>query len=912
MLSITSYLHDYIVENAEFFNEFDRSNFIANASLALDRASGELSRFGMHGSHYSNILNKTITHINDIEIDSYAIAEFVTKVLNSGRVDSAKLLMKDITEIDNIIIKPQYLTEAISNYKEVINGIASGKYDTSKIKNFYTTIDSYTDTLKKRLVSSDININITPKEMLNHSISDKIEVTTKYLEDRVLSFLQAFLKKKKELINEMTIVRTTVNSALSDLNKLIEDIDVAIELNKIDDVKKKLMLNYTYNQVRAILEAVSFMTYATIRKAHQFEECVVECQNTYNSLTLIFNDAMNIVESGVFDTKVITATDANNMVEKLVNGGNDVFAELSHNIIQYHKGYLSTHTQDTDVLGGDVDSFVSTLLSNSEYNTDIYHDLVKVYIEIGNGLDIIAKHVDDRFIIFDEIVQKAGFILGLSDRFHNEVEALANLSNYNITDLEIGDNKGKTDSYYRILSEINDYPNLTKQIAEAAKEVYIKAEYVEELFSSEKNDELSSSETINELKIFFESFKDQFRELNCDVVKGLYTRLKELATKADNCLESDEQQNDISYDNNFFGEAVLATLQELNEVNDIIMETMLKEYYSEREFKERGVRLVYEADENTSVKVVNTGDATSTTSPATGTGNKITSEKLSGILKGISEWFEKMINSFEEVIGRQKAKNTKWLAENKDELIGRSYSNVEIQILPYDKMPSSQITGDISKMTNNVSAMTTQNMQNIYSYEDMRAKLINFGPKFTQNVDEKVAIVNYYKVGNAPLQTVSYANSNIKTLVVNEMIPYCEAYYDSYKEEIKKQLTALKGSMENIHKTYVSESANELNTRYQIFTEAEETAQQSTTKVQGQTAATPAQQPTTQNQNKASGLSEKSGWVKRCVQNYSGCILNAIRDRNNDYFKVLNALVPKAIPSVAKAETPKSEEVSDK
>jgi hypothetical protein len=26
---------------------------------------------------------------------------------------------------------------------------------------------------------------------------------------------------------------------------------------------------------------------------------------------------------------------------------------------------------------------------------------------------------------------------------------------------------------------------------------------------------------------------------------------------------------------------------------------------------------------------------------------------------------------------------------------------------------------------------------------------------------------------------------------------------------------------------------------------------------------------------------------------YSGCVLNAIRDRNNDYFKALNALVPK-------------------
>ena len=32
--------------------------------------------------------------------------------------------------------------------------------------------------------------------------------------------------------------------------------------------------------------------------------------------------------------------------------------------------------------------------------------------------------------------------------------------------------------------------------------------------------------------------------------------------------------------------------------------------------------------------------------------------------------------------------------------------------------------------------------------------------------------------------------------------------------------------------------------------------------------------------------------MKQCVQNYSGSVLNAIRDRKNDYFKVLFALAP--------------------
>ena len=69
--------------------------------------------------------------------------------------------------------------------------------------------------------------------------------------------------------------------------------------------KKKMMMQYTFNYIRAILEGAAFLTYTAMRKVHQFEESVVECQNIYNSLTLVFNDSMTLIESGAFDNKVI-------------------------------------------------------------------------------------------------------------------------------------------------------------------------------------------------------------------------------------------------------------------------------------------------------------------------------------------------------------------------------------------------------------------------------------------------------------------------------------------------------------------------------------------------------------------------------------------------------------------------------
>jgi hypothetical protein len=896
MLVTSSYLYDYVVENAEFFNEFDRSNFITNASFALTNKAADLS-VSIKGNQYSHILEKTISHINEITIDSYAVSEFVTKILGSSRVDEANLTIPDISKPDLIVLKPQYLTEAVINYRDVINGIASGKYDTNDIKGFYANVDSYASTLKKRVVSTNITIDYNnPKDLIKNTLLNKTTVvTTKYLEDAVLPFLQDVPKKKKDFITELSSINSVVSNTISDLKKLMEDINIGISLNKIDDTKKKLMLNYTYNYVRAILEAVSYITYASIKKVHQFEESVVVCQKLYNNLILVFNDVSTIIEAGTFDKKVISATDANDMAEKMVEGTNDVFAELAHNIIEYHRGYIATHIpNDSDISAGDTEDFLTTFLSNRDFKHDMYQDLIKSYIEIGNGLDILAKNCDDVLLIFEEILKKAGFALELVDRFHNEIEAIDDLSMYGITDLEIGNCGEKTEVYYTILAEINAYPTLTSQIAKACKAIQTKADYVEDLFNHKKNGELAYSETMNELKIFLDSFRDQFRKYNAEIVTGLYYRLKSLAVKADECLDNvySTPESDMYTADDFFREAMISNIEENELINDVIMETLLKEYYAEREFKERGVRLVYEADNGnaTAVKVVDNGNGTSSTSNTTS--SKVTKETLDNLLKNIGEWFDKMINTFEEVLGRQKTKNLKWLSENKEGLTNRSYSNVEIQILPYDKMPSKQVSADIAKLSTNVSAMSIQNIQGVNSYEDLRTRLINFGPKFNKD-DEKVTITNYYKVGNNKPVTVSYANNNIKTLVVNEMIPYCENFYDSYKEEIKKQLGSVKTAMENISKTYVTESVTNID-NMMVFTEAE-------------TAETNTVTNTSQSQTeKPSSLSDKSRWTKQLVQNYSGSVLNAIRDRNNDYFKVLFALAPKttsAVKTEVKAQT---------
>ena len=911
MLTMRNCEQEFLQDREEMFNEYDRSNFIANANVVL----AKVQDFPIYVKSETlvNTLTKTIQGLSQIEIDSYAVSEFISNIGESDRIDGAKIIMKDISIPETMVIKIQYMNEALSSYTSTIYAIKDGKISPGKAKRFCEKVDDYADTLKRRIVSNASIYNGTPKELLAMENPTTATITKEYLNNVVIPYLKAVPKQKRELMD----LANTVRSSMTVVRSALTDADYMLTATCEDKETKKALMKYIYNYGRALMDVASFVVFSTIRKIHLFEENVVELQKLYNALTLLFNDAMPIVESGLFSNRVISPADSNNLMEKFLEGENDIYVELAHNIIEYHKGYLSTRYEtDNEIAGMDIDGYIETVVSKYEYDKKVFDDLIKMYIDIGNGLDILAKNSDDYLMIFDELVTKSGFVTPLEHRFDVFLEGIRNLNSYSMADLEVGEHGEKTDVYFRLLAEIYAYPENTKRIAETARDIWKKFEYVRELFESDKNGELEYSETMNELKIFIESLEEQYRDLTRIATKRLLHRLKILANKADRCIDNmdgnpEEDPNealDFNDRDDFFEEAVLSMIEEKNNMNDLMMEVLLKEYYAEREFQERGVHLVYEAPASTQPSV-NTGNTANTqqsntkvtvtdnAGSSTSSGGKINQSKLTEIINGINSWFDKMMNSFTDMINRQKVKNGNWLANNKEALLGRSYSNVQVQILPYEKgMPENTIRQNIDKMKTNIGAMNAANIQKVTSYEDMRAKLINFGPKFNNaNSDEKTIITNYYKVGKLPMEVETVANGEIKALVSNTLIPYCEKFYTTFYEEIKNKMNEIKTSMENVTRTYVSESVKEMENGL-LFTEAPNNTTQNNENTANQTQTAD-----------STGIATKSEWMRRSVSNYTGCVLNAIRDRNNDYLKVLFALAPKNTNQEAKPQTDNAE-----
>ena len=105
------------------------------------------------------------------------------------------------------------------------------------------------------------------------------------------------------------------------------------------------------------------------------------------------------------------------------------------------------------------------------------------------------------------------------------------------------------------------------------------------------------------------------------------------------------------------------------------------------------------------------------------------------------------------------------------------------------------------------------------------------------------------------------------------MIEYSENYYNSYAENIAQALETLGKTTEDkiSQLTVITES---------VMLEAPSDTKTVTIKADG-------------GKTNGNPTITKAQWLSALTQEYSGIVLNSIRDRNFDYLKVLSGLVPK-------------------
>ena len=246
-----------------------------------------------------------------------------------------------------------------------------------------------------------------------------------------------------------------------------------------------------------------------------------------------------------------------------------------------------------------------------------------------------------------------------------------------------------------------------------------------------------------------------------------------------------------------------------------------------------------------------------------------------------------------------------WLQNNEQALLNRSYNNVSLNILPYaTRMPFNQIMTEVNNFANMINGFKPGDVSNLHSEADIFNRLysaqgvVNLKPN-TSIADCKstaaTALTKYYKVGKAPLEMVTYANGQLKNLMT-DIVNFCKTYYETDQERLITALTSIQRNADRISASFVTESVDMIyNEVAKLYQEADEKAP-STTPTVTTTGTNTTQTATNQKQPTAKDGMTPSTMIQTIHEGaaiYSGAVLNAVRDRVSDYFKAMQALVPK-------------------
>lgn len=897
---------EFVLDDLQIFKEYDSSHFISNAKSALT-STAEPVNLNINFDYYSNAIRKSMSSLEKITLSSENIKSFLSRYNNLGRLDESNIFIKDIVPCNNIRFKPQYLRQYSDMIQGVIDKAVRGEVTNDDVIAYTTS--TLSDKAQKQVVSCDFDYPMTAVDIVKKNTVGVIKADTNYIKTKVLPFVNNFSSIKEETLRSSDEIATAISNIEKDIKVMISAIN-KMKVNGVIDSDKLIKVNQiSYNAIRGLMSTISYTSFMAIQKINNVINNATACNSIYTDLTNLYSDD-NFIENA-FDTTVL-ATDTNSLADALVHGDASAYINLSKQISEFYSGLPSVDNIELN------DRSNPEEVAQEPYDKSAYEDIGKAYLEISAGLNIMASEGDEYLMVFDDIIKKSGFAIVLVERFRNQINKISDLSLYRGT--ENVSMNGAPDYHMkkRIISELNDYDDNMTAIAGIISNSYKKIEVLMDRYINKNNGEYTDVQTINELKVFLKDLKEQFQEMTKSVAANFYIRLTELAKIVESIDKQKEAVHinevlDIDLSESAIDYVELAFLESVNDFEESSKEyfnALEASYFIEKELLLRGENIILEADDaNTNGNTNNNNNQKNNTkvSVVDNSSDSAAKSGLGKIKAKIGLFIRNTVDRFMNFVGKSATKNTKWLATNKEELSNRSYNNVTVNILPYTNMSSDAIIEDIKKLRTNVQGLNAQTLNTCNDKNAVYQKLFPFisGGINESNGTLAEQITKYYKVGSAPLEVKPISNGQLKTEITTVMIPFCEQYPEQYKDRINKELTDLGKYADETLKAMGAAPADEnQNQQPQQTQEPKQQQTQPATTDQnnnqtGQANATETKQESVSifteadENNSEPGLKDKVQWATEAIRYFTGSVLNAIRDRNADYLKVLSSLVPK-------------------
>ena len=838
--------------------EFDTAVFESNVAYLNDNSLQKVDIKPIYETldMFKNTLtdlNSNVKQISLVDIDKFALAwKKCYKTFQARKFDS--MYMNASIYVGNVSLK--YIDDYIKKSSSAIDKYINNKeYENNIITNDYLT-GSMAAITKKRIEGSI--------SMVELYLTDP-EADSDVLLDNVVDVLNSSIPSTVASLNKT--LASFENTIGQDLRNLIKKVNVIQDLDlNATDIGNRNLRSVWYNVIKNICGLVRWMIYRLIEIARSINLFIHQIDILNSKFVEILKAVQTTIESASFDF------DEGSLLDKFLQGDVSDLSAIVCEMLDNEK--VSVYVKHLPEETISVDKYLDKPYVKSVDNLDLIYDM-NPYVEvlgsinhIQDSIKVINEMIKDITSTYNEIMDESNIILNPDVYYSDVIDKIVDVSIYKSDDLDDIYDKSK------IVEELSAFPNNIAVISRFVNNTFININKL--LPDNIENDD--DNIVVDDISKFMLDYIEVFKKFAGKILSNFIKRIKL-------CDEMISEESVIDMTTSDDGEVINSTEDEIDflemayessyntllDFNELVFMEMEKQFYADRMLNLRGVEIIFEDDQNNSTSPT----VTDNSGGGNGIGSKLAN--FSNNMKdNMKNFIKAIIAKFLEVINKIKARDVKWINDNKQNLMNRSYDGVTLNILPYKNIEPNILTQDIQKLANNVKGLNPQALQNIQSKEDMYKKILPFiqGGIQEKNGSLGEQLTAYYKTKSFKQEMTTLNNNDVKQFV-SKALTYVNDYSNNYSKQLSQYLDNLASAVDNKLTSLGGTNGTSTN----------------------QNNNTNNNQNNTENKNTESNISEKGGWVSNICKTFSGAALNASRDRYNDYMKVLKSLASNAAPA---------------
>lgn len=808
-------LNSFVVDHKRAETSFSQENFISNMKFFSEATTIDSKIISQlyDSTIYGRYIAKAVDNLNAMKCIDYAyLDKFFSDVYTSAPLEGKGITigLQDTSEIAKI--RPEYLSSIPIFFDNYLKAILTGKKKKSDIdKEVLNGV--FKDRLKRQLVKTTLIVNDT-RDLMKIDSPNLVKVDEIFIANNIIPFIRAY-SQEIDLLNriaEQTIAR--IANANDDIKSSVDALNNMISSGKLDDDTIYKAKYFAFNMQSQYMSICAYISAMLIRKIAYYTYNMRAIQHLYNVIIAYFPEAEGILHESVLDGK-LDDIDSTELLNSMIGDDLSIILPKIHDVVNRKKieianvaaKYMNTKLTAMDDINH----------HDGEYDNTPYLELCNTFDQIANQLHDFELAIKDPDAVMDDILTNLGLDVSYVAKFTEIVNKARDTSAYDaMLTNHMTDAAAKS-----LYNEISDFEKNASDISSKATKVYVYIQALEKAY--DVNNGHLDNPTYVEAKEIIENIMSDYKDYCLSVARCIVNRLDNLShVLIENFGDERKIIEATVYpsENVDFYEGVGFVAEYdyiLKESADTFTELM-KDYKAMKAQRDRGVKLVYEADGDNGAQAQGTAtgtnqnddassgktadvhvDGTPTTKTETQAnatnGNNNANKK--GIIQSFLDWINKVKTKWLDKVKMLFSKHSGWLKRVRNKLADLDTNKVTISLADYSEVNENAIMGSINTATTKINSINADNLPNEVKNGRNTTQKFLFPnvPAINGAKDFKETLSLYYIWGkNAksdPNQNkLTTYTGDAATTKINEMIEYCDAYF-TMADKLGKQMDTL-------------------------------------------------------------------------------------------------------------------------